>query len=184
MKIKMIAAHDINLAIGYKNKLLWNIPEDLKHFKKETSNKVVVMGSNTYFSIGKPLPNRVNAVITSKSHLNDTFNDPFKTLNPDKLLAKENPRPDEYFRNKLFKNIDDVLDYYKNEEEIIVIGGESIYNQFLDIADELIITVVLDMFKADTYFPFYLDKFKETYRSDIMKSSKGNEYFFLKLEIK
>ena len=184
MKIKMIAAHDINLGIGCENKLLWNIPEDLKHFQNETKGKVVVMGSNTYFSIGKPLPNRINAVLSSKNFLNSKFDNEMTFINTDKLLNKSNPRDDDYFKNKIFKNIDNILDYYKNEEEIIIIGGESIYNQFLDIADELIITVVLDMFKADTYFPFYLDKFKETYRSDIMKSSKGNEYFFLKLERK
>ena len=64
MKIKLITAYDKNKLIGVDNKLPWDLPEDLKHFKKSTLNKTIIMGKNTYLSLKKPLPNRVNIVIS------------------------------------------------------------------------------------------------------------------------
>ena len=138
MKIKMIVAHDINLGIGNKNELVWNIPEDMKHFKNETMNKIVVMGSKTYFSIGKPLPSRVNAVLTSKGYLNKEFENNVLGL-PNglpKIINGELTYPEKY-KNKLFSSKDELLNYYKDEEEIVIIGGESVYKEFLDIADDI-----------------------------------------------
>jgi dihydrofolate reductase len=114
MKIKMITAYDKNKIIGNNNKLPWELPEDLQHFKKETLNKIIVMGKNTYLSLGKPLPNRMNAVISS-------------TLKNTK----------KYKNLIIFKSIKDLLNFYKNEEEIVIIGGSSIYNQFLEYTNEL-----------------------------------------------
>lgn len=178
MKIKLIVAHDINLGIGCENKLVWDIPEDMKHFKNETMNKIVVMGSKTYYSIGKPLPSRVNAVLSSKKYLNKEFENNMLGLpnSVPKVVDGNLTYPDIY-KNKIFHSKDELLDYYKDEDEIIVIGGESVYKEFLDVADELVVTVVLHMFKVDTYFPFYIDKFKEVERSEIMHSKTGYEYF-------
>lgn len=65
MKIKLIVAFDKKYNIGKNNKLLWNIKEDLQLFKQFTENQIVVMGRNTYDSIGKPLPNRINIVLSN-----------------------------------------------------------------------------------------------------------------------
>jgi dihydrofolate reductase len=129
MKIKLIAAHDKNLLIGDKNTLPWDLPEDLQHFKKTTSGKVIVMGKNTYLSIGKPLPKRINSVISTTMSLEQGIN--------------------------VFRDIKSLVTTYKNEEEIFIIGGTTIYNQFLPIADELIITQIESEFKGDSYFPKY-----------------------------
>lgn len=130
MKIKMITAYDENKLIGKNNKLPWKLPEDLKHFKEVTVNKIIVMGKNTYLSLGKPLPNRTNVVI-STSLINDKL---YKNL-------------------IIFKSIEEVIEFYKNEEEIIVIGGSSIYEQFLKYTDVLIATEIHGKYEGDSHFP-------------------------------
>lgn len=124
---------DENLGIGYENRLLAHIPEDLKHFKEVTSGKVVVMGYNTYLSLppkSRPLPNRTNVVLTRKDiELND-------------VIVKH--------------SVEEVLDMIKEdypEQEIIIMGGQSIYTQFMPYADKLYITHVFRQFKADAFFP-------------------------------
>ena len=144
MKIKMITAYDENKIIGNNNKLPWELPEDLQHFKKETLNKIIVMGKNTYLSLGKPLPNRVNVVISST--LKNT---------------------EKYENLIIFKSIKDLLDFYKNEEEIIIIGGSSIYNQFLEYTEELIVTEIHNEYKGDACFP---DFSKYNFSIDMTKS--------------
>ncbi len=146
MKIILIVAMDQNNAIGYKNKLLWHIPKDLKWFKEQTNNKIIVMGKNSYLDIishtkGKPLPNRINVVLSNSLTPKD--------INSGFLV----------FRDK-----SSFLDYFNYEKEIFIIGGGQIYNQFIDIADELIITHVHNQYLADVYFPkFDYSNFVKTY---------------------
>ncbi len=149
MKITLIVAMDVNNGIGYKNKLLWHISKDLKWFKEQTNNKIIVMGKNCYLDIisytkGKPLPNRVN-VILSTSLLQ-------KDVNPGFLI---------------FKDKKTLLDYFGYEKEIFIIGGGQIYNQFIDIADELIVTHVHNEYLADVFFPkFKAKNFIKTYEQN------------------
>jgi len=137
MTIKMIVAMGINNEIGKGNQLLWNIPADLKHFKKTTSGKTVVMGRKTYESIGKALPNRKNIVLS-------------RTFNPNIKGCYQTTE------------IDDILSLH---EDVYVIGGEQIYNLFMPHADELIVSHVLQEHPdADAFFPkisnmeWYVDK--------------------------
>ncbi len=130
----MIVAVDETRAIGKDNRLLWHIPEDLKHFKELTTGHTVIMGENTYYSIGRPLPNRTNIVVT---------------LNKDLSLSG----------CQVVYSIDDALALARQNEpeEAFVIGGASIYRQFLPMIDRLYLTLVRGTHEADTFFPDYGD---------------------------
>lgn len=140
MKIKMIAAHDLSKNIGIDNKLPWHLPEDLKHFKNYTTGQIIVMGTNTFKSLGKALPSRRNVVIS-------------RSLNHE---SDYNTKDIEFFYS-----IEAMLDMLNDEKEIIIIGGASIYEQFLNlnIIDELVITEVIGEYEGDTKFPEYLSFF-------------------------
>ena len=126
MTISMIVAVGYNNEIGKDNKLLWDIPEDLKHFRETTTGKTVVMGRKTFESIGKPLPNRKNIVLT-------------RNINPNIKGCYQT------------SNINDIL---KLEEDVFIIGGSQIYELFMPYADELIVTHVAEVFDdADSFFP-------------------------------
>ena len=141
--ISIIAAVGKNLEIGKDGNLLWSIPNDLKYFQKLTTGKTIVMGRKTYESIGKPLPNRKNIVLTRK---NIKINDVEVVNNKNKIL-----------------NI---------KEEVFVIGGESIYNKFLPYASNIYLTEIEDEKDADTYFPeFNKDLYnKETIKKERYKN--------------
>ncbi len=131
----LIVAVGKNNEIGKENKLLWHVPEDLKNFKKITSGKKIVMGRKTFESIGRPLPNREN-IILSKTMKNDDNSvlifDDFS-----KLIEK-------------FKDLKDL------DEEIIIIGGEKVYKKSLElgIVDKMYISYIdFEDEKADAYFP-------------------------------
>ena len=124
--ISIIAAVSQNNVIGGNNKLLWNLPNDLKHFKKITNGNVIIMGRKTFESIGKPLPNRRNIVISSsKIDIVDI---------------------------EVVSTIDIALKISNNN--CFIIGGGQIYKQTIDIADKLFITKIHESFEGDTYFPF------------------------------
>lgn len=132
--ITLIAAIGRNNEIGLGNRLLWNIPEDMKHFRAYTMGKVVVMGSNTFASIGyKPLPGR-KCVVISRKDLHGCAAIPAKS-------------------------IEEALSIEHCYDELVIIGGASIYEQTIDIADKLVITHVDAEFEADTFFP-YIDLIK------------------------
>lgn len=125
--ITLIAAIGAKNEIGFKNKLLWKIPEDMRHFRNYTLGKVIIMGHNTFLGIGaKPLPGRRNVVVSHKN------------LYGDAIKAK---------------NIKEALSIEEFYPELVVIGGESIYNQTLEFADKLVITHIDAEFEADAYFP-------------------------------
>jgi dihydrofolate reductase len=129
--INMIVAVDRNLGIGCNNKLLANIKPDMEYFKKVTANSVVVMGYTTYMSIPKrPLPNRINIVLTSK----DIELEGAQVVSGIEALLE-------------------ILEGFKNEKEIYIIGGGSVYKQMMPYADKLYITHVFDSFEVDTFFP-------------------------------
>lgn len=151
-KFKLIVAMSNNRGIGYNNKLPWNFKEDLKHFSKLTKgsgNNAIIMGKNTWLSLNsKPLPCRDNLILSSSLELeylkNNTDNIDNNTDNMNNNL---------YF----FNNMDNLLSFCNNStyNDIWVIGGSSIYEQFLnqDLIDECFITCIDKIYECDTFFP-------------------------------
>ena len=128
MIISLIVAMDENRVIGYNNKLPWNLPSELKYFREATKGKPVIMGRKTHESIGKPMPERLNIIITRDKN--------YKTGNC-----------------TVVNNREDAVKAAKGSNEIMVIGGAEIYKLFLPIANRLYVTKVHGKFKGDTYFP-------------------------------
>jgi len=122
---------DKNRGIGKDNKLLWHIKEDFNWFKKHTLGKVIVMGRNTYNSIGTPLPKRLNVVLTKDKN--------FK------------PHPDVIVMNSL----EEVFIEFRHELEIMIIGGATLYEQCLPLANRIYLTEIDKAFDADTHFPTF-----------------------------
>ena len=154
--IILIAAMSRDRSIGQDNELLWHISEDLKRFKNLTSWHTIVMGRNTYESIGKLLPNRVNHIISS------TYTDTNITDN-DKNIGQE---------YQLFHSLDTWFDRYKDhqDETVYIIGWGQIYNTFLPYADQIELTVVHSDIHGDTHFPVFEEEFveqgREEYKND------------------
>lgn len=134
--MNLIVAVDNNWAIGNKNELLVRIPNDHKHFREETTGKVVVLGRKTLetFPQGQPLKNRTNIILSKDT--NYKVKDAIVVNSLDMLLAE--------------------LKKYK-EEDIYIIGGESVYRQMLPYCNVAHITKIDHAYEADTYFP-NLDK--------------------------
>lgn len=125
----IIVAVSDDMGIGKNNDLLWHIPEDLKRFKKLTIGKTVIMGKKTWESLPrKPLAGRKNIVITDK--------------------------PGECFESSVTAySIEDALNKCQKDEEVFIIGGGSIYRQFMPYADRLYVTHVHKKIPADIFFP-------------------------------
>ena len=128
MTVSLIAAIDRQNGIGKDNQLLCYLPNDLRYFKKVTMGKPIVMGYNTFRSIGKALPGRKNVVLTSKQGLSVAGVD-------------------------FVSQIDEALELCSGAFEIMVIGGESLYKQMLPQADKLYLTLIEHTFDADVFFP-------------------------------
>lgn len=130
-RINVIAAVDKNWAIGYKNKLLISIPDDMKQFMQATTGGVCIMGKGTLMSLpaGKPLKNRVNIVLTH-----------------DKAFKESGA--------VIVHGVEEALEKLNEYDgDVYVMGGESIYKQFLPYADEAYITYIDYKYQADRYFP-------------------------------
>lgn len=127
--VTIVVAMARNRAIGANNQLLWHLPADLKHFKEITTGHPIIMGRKTYESIGKPLPNRTNIVISRKQ---DWFEEGILIVGSIKEALK--------FAKKI-------------DEEIFIIGGGNIYEQTLDKTDRLEVTLVDAEPNADVFFP-------------------------------
>ena len=159
MQISMICVTNADRAIGYKNKLLWYISEDLQHFKKVTTGHVIIMGDKTLESMNrKPLPNRTNVIISRDlDYCVDGC-----------LIAH---------------SLEESLEIAKREEknnEIFIIGGGSIYTQMLKYVDKLYLTIVDDKpANVDTFFPEYSEFTKIV--SEEEQESGGYKYKFMEL---
>lgn len=154
--MNIISAIDENNGIGKNNALLTHIPEDMKFFKEKTTNNIVVMGRKTLesFPNQKALPNRINIVISSQ------------ILNINNAIC--------------VRSIDEAIDVANRiGKEIFIIGGASIYKQFIDKCDTLYITKIYKNFDADTFFPMINDTWNKEELSDI-KEYNGTQYQFLK----
>lgn len=144
--ISLMVAHDLNRVIGQGNQLPWHIPEDLAYFKKHTVGKGIVMGRNTFESIGKPLPKRRNIVVSRQQDL--------------KIEGVH-----------VVHSIEDAVKMAEEvHQEVMVIGGEQIFKSVLSIADRLYITFIRNEFEGDTYFPLYGEEWNLTSESEQMES--------------
>ncbi len=130
MKKIIIAAISKNNVIGNQGKIPWHSKAELKHFKQTTMGFPILMGRKTFESIGKPLPGRENIVITSS---------------PGKLKNIQGI--------SIFTDLESALKQYSDKEKLFIIGGGKIYNEFLPIADELLITRMPFEVEGDVYFP-------------------------------
>ena len=125
--ISIIAAIGKNNELGLNNDLIWHLPNDLKYFKETTLNQTIVMGYNTFVSLGRVLPNRKHIVLSFE-----------KIKLPDEVIQ--------------FNNMEDLKNYIK-DKDVFIIGGASMYKQFIDECDKLYLTEIDDTHKADAYFP-------------------------------
>jgi len=150
--IKIIAAVGKNLELGKNGDLIWRLPNDLKFFKEQTQGSTVVMGRNTFNSLPRKLPNRKHLVITDV----DDFNKPVDDVT-------------------VFYNFEDMLCNVKKqatEADVFIIGGGSVYKQFVPYADELILTEVdAEDKEADVYFPEFD---KTLYTRFVVASNEDN----------
>lgn len=126
--INCIVAVERNQGIGFNGQMPWpHLKGDMSWFKQITTNQVIIMGSTTYDSLGKSLPNRINVVISRKRNLGDhTFNDPGSALD---YCSVEYP-----------------------DKEIFIIGGATIYKQYIDIVDRFYVTEIDADYQCDTFF--------------------------------
>lgn len=153
-EINMIAAVAANRAIGYKNRLLYWLPDDLKRFKRLTTGNTIIMGRRTYESLPNgPLPNRRNIVLSRRG-----------------LPQQEGM--------EVFASLDEALDNCSTDEHIYIIGGASLYKQALPIATRLYMTEIVDTPKdADAFFPPYRNTWKEVKREEHQKDER-HQYDF------
>ena len=154
--ISIIAAVAKNRAIGYKNKLIYWLPNDLKRFKALTTGHTIIMGRNTYLSLPiGALPNRRNIVLSRSAYSSPKLGEDRRGLN-------------ELFPGcEVFPSLEEALQHCTPDEEVFIIGGASVYQQAMKIADRLCLTEIDDTPKeADTFFPPYEDDWKEDSRED------------------
>ena len=154
MKISIIVAIASNYAIGKDNDLLWHISNDLKRFKEITKGHYIVMGKRTYYSLPvRPLPNRTTLIITDKKN--------------------------EVIDNCLMAySIEDAVSKMDTENENFIIGGGSIYKQFMPLADKLYITRVHKDFDADTFFPEIKDNEWKLVSKEDVENDTQNDFSY------
>lgn len=155
MNISLIAAMSLQGVIGKDNQLPWHYPEDLKYFRAKTLGHTVVMGRNTFLSLGKPLSKRRNIVLTSN------------------LISGV----------ECYLNKEDFLAAYRweghpDDEEVFVIGGAATYQSFLADAKRIYLTLVKKEYQGDTYFPEFESDF------DLISRDERGELDFLVYERK
>lgn len=155
-EIAMIVAVAENGVIGNDNQLIWRLSEDLKNFKRLTTGNIIIMGRKTFDSIGKPLPNRTNIVITRSENLEipgcEVVNSIDEALKVATELRTEN-------------------------QQIFIIGGENIYRQTLNLTSKLFYTKVYAKPEGDAFFPELTREWQETARTS-HKANEKNDFDF------
>lgn len=150
MIISLIAAMAADRVIGMENAMPWHLPGDLAWFKRNTLNKPVIMGRKTFESIGRPLPGRLNIVISSQpgSHDGVTW----------------------------VTSVDDALSAAVNAEEVMIMGGGRVYGQFLKRANRLYLTHIDAEVEGDTHFPDYEPDEWESVFSEFHDADEANSH--------
>jgi dihydrofolate reductase len=170
---KAIAAMAENRVIGSDNKIPWHLPEDFKWFKKTTIGNTVVMGRKTFESLGKPLPNRTNLVVTHhprrliKKHP-EIFAQ-YKEWRGGKVVGMQIKQGQQFWFNKLNGNESTKIlvcslkhvDPEEFQNDVFVCGGAQIYEQLLPRCSDLYLTLVKRVVDGDTLFPPFEDRFVE-----------------------
>lgn len=149
MNLAIVVAKASNNVIGNNNQLIWHLPADLKHFKEITSGHPIIMGRKTYESIGRPLPNRRNIIISRNKKL--------------RIEGCE-----------VVNSLEDALKLVSEEKSVFIIGGANIYQQSMFLANTLYVTEVHQNFEGDAFFP-EIDKniWKETERHNHKPDEKN-----------
>ena len=147
MSYTIIAAIGKNRELGKDNGLIWHLPNDLKFFKEVTNHHAIIMGRKTFESLPRMLPNRKHIVLTSSENL-----------------------PSEV---EVYKELKQILESYRDsQEEIFIIGGASIYSQFLEHSDKMYLTEIdAEDKSADVFFPEFN---REDYTSELIKENEDN----------
>jgi len=160
MILSIIVAADENNVIGAGNKLLWNLPDDMKHFRELTKGHPVIMGRKTHESIGRVLPDRRNIVISRRKDLIIDGCEVVDSLDRAIELVMDDP-----------------------SGEAFIIGGGEIYRQSMDRADRIYFTRVHGEFTGDTFFPEIDGKWKEISREMHEKDERhGYSFLFIQFE--
>ena len=162
MKISLIVAMSQNRVIGRDNKMPWHLSADLKRFRAITMNSPILMGRKTFESIGKPLDGRANLI----------------------LSKQENYQPQGC---RVFQSLENALEIAKTlGDELFIIGGATLYEMTLPLAQKLYLTQIQTEFEGDTFFPnFDLNDWNEITREQIEHDEKVDfSYCFLTLEKK
>lgn len=156
--LSIIVAKAKNNIIGKDNKLIWDLPEDLKHFKEITTGHTIIMGRKTFESIGRVLPNRKHIVFSQ---------------NPDFKVDDENV--------EVVHSLLEIQSLIEAEEEAFVIGGAMIYNLLMPYVDKMYVTQINKEFEGDTFFPkISEEKWKEVERQKGIKDENNNlDYEFV-----
>lgn len=127
MTLSVIVAATLNNVIGKDNQIPWHLPADLAWFRRNTTGKPVIMGRKTFESIGRPLPNRTNIVLSRT---------PFEHA------------------GVVWKNsLESAVDFVKDFDEVMLIGGGELFKQYLPLADKLYFTQIQTELEGDTFFP-------------------------------
>jgi dihydrofolate reductase len=153
MKISIVVAVAENNVIGRRNALPWYLPADLLHFKKITSGHHIVFGQTTHESIGRPLPQRVNIILSKDLNYKSpgciVLHTPKEVIN----FAKKN-----------------------NEEELMICGGAQVYKTFLPMTERIYITKVKEKIDGDIYFPEFNKEAWKVVSTETHKADKKNKY--------
>lgn len=157
MRKAMIVAMAKNRVIGRKNQLPWHLPEDLKYFKRVTMGKPIVMGRKTYESIGRPLPGRLNVVLTRDANWQAEGVQVAQTIDTAFSRAITEAKS-------------------KEKDEIMVIGGDQIYALCLPLVDRLYVTQVHAEVEGDAYFPVVEWEHWQQVSSEVHRASDNNPY--------
>ena len=159
MIVSIIVAVAENGVIGSDNKLIWHLSDDLKNFKKITSGHCIIMGRKTFESIGRPLPNRTNIILTRN-----------KDYNVEGCIV--------------FNSISEALTYTEKmgEEESFIIGGQAIYNAAYDLADKLYLTKVIASPNGDAFFTKIQSDHWNLISKKNVKRNEVNDYDYEMLE--
>ncbi len=158
--ISFIVAMDKNNVIGIKNDntMPWHLPKDLRYFKERTTGHTIIMGRKTFESLGRVLPNRKHVVLTRNDLTLPEEVDIVHDMSEVVQLAKEQP-----------------------DNELFIIGGGTIFEQFLDYADKLYVTIIDEIFSGDVYFPtISSDEWEEISREKGERDEKNPyDYYFV-----
>ena len=161
--LSIVVAKAKNNIIGKENKLVWKLPEDLKHFRKLTEGHTIIMGRKTFESLGGILPNRKHIIFSQ---------------NPDFKVENENVQ--------VVHSLLQIQDLIEGKEEAFVIGGVMIYNFLMPYVRKMYVTEIEKDFDGDAFFPVIdTNIWKETSREKGLKDENNNlDYYFITYERK